>query len=103
MADVLTASQAELLAAIGRGEVADRYHLKCGWATRWYLLNGQRITSGGWGGGMGRNVTAAVADFAERGLAVRQEGPRPYADHPYVLTSAGREAITRALKGDTDA
>lgn len=85
----LTAKQAELLAAIGRGEVADRYHYHCGWATRWYLLHGRRITSGGRGGGMGRNVTASVRGLVERGLAVRQEDPRPYADHPYALTEAG--------------
>lgn len=102
MADILTAARAELLAAIGRGEVADRYHYRCGWATRWHLLNGKRITSSGRGGGMGRNVTAFTSVLVEAGLAARQDGPRPYADHPYVLTDAGREAITRALTGGTD-
>ena len=96
----LTAPQTELLAAIGRGEVAHRYHFKCGWAARWHTLNGQRLTSSGPGGGMGRCVDAATLALIERGLAVRQEGPRPYADHPYALTDAGREAITTALTGE---
>jgi hypothetical protein len=91
--------QAELLEAIGRGEVADRYHFRCGWAARWHLLHGRRISSGGRGGGMGRNVTASVAVLVERGLAVREEGPRQYADHPYVLTGAGRAALVAAKGG----
>ena len=104
MPNTLTARQAELLAAIGRGEVAHRYHLRCGWAARWHTLHGRDLKSGGPGGGMGRNVNAATLALIERGLAVRQEGPRPYADQPYVLTDAGREYLrsqTAAAEGAT--
>ena len=100
MAGKLTARQAELLAAVARGEVAHRYHLKCGWAARWYLLNGDRMTSSGPGGGMGVNVNVATLTLVERGIIARQEGPRPYADHPYVLTDAGRKALDG--NGSTD-
>jgi hypothetical protein len=95
----ISAPQAELLEAISRGEIADRYHFRCGWAARWYCLHGRDLMSGGRGGGMGRNVTASVAALVMHGLAMRREGPRQYADHPYALTGAGREALAIVTAG----
>ena len=83
----------ELLTAISLGEVADRYHYRCGWATRWHTRDGRRVASGGRGGGLGENVTAAVSALVADGLAERADGPRPYADHPYRLTDAGRNHV----------
>ena len=50
LADKLSPKQPELLAAIGRGEVAHRYHYACGWAARWHTLNGRPLRSSGRGG-----------------------------------------------------
>ena len=86
--------QAELLAAIARGEVADRFHYQCGWATRWHTRDGLPHTSGGPGGGMGENVTTTVRVLTRDGLAERADGARPYADRPYRLTVAGQARLS---------
>jgi hypothetical protein len=91
------AQASELLAAIGRGEVADREHPRFGWAARWHTLDGRPLrSSDGHGGELGRSVTAAVATLVRRGLAERAAGTAPGADRPYRLTPDGAAALRAA-------
>jgi hypothetical protein len=87
---------AELLAAIERGEIADRVHPRHGPAARWHTENGKRVTVGGAGGSLGRNVTTLVAALVTRGLAERAGAAGPGGDRPYRLTPAGRKALEDA-------
>jgi hypothetical protein len=95
------ARAAELLAAIERGEVADRFSPLTGtWAARWHTRNGQPTVAGGPGGALGRNVTQAAAALVRRGLVKRAAGPAPgadgdaqHADRPYLITPAGQAAL----------
>ncbi len=87
---------AELLAAIERGEVADRFHPRYGWAARWHTLHGRPLTTTREGGKLGRNVTAAMAALAMRGLAEVADDPGQHADRAYRLTQAGRDALRAA-------
>lgn len=86
-----TAAQAELLRAIDAGDVADRRHLAAGWATR---RTDRR--SGGRGGGLGANVTAAAKRLRDAGWAEPGDpvecGPRA-GDRPWRLTVSGRMAL----------
>ena len=100
----------ELLAAIQRGEVADRFFALAGsWAARWHTRGGLPVVSarpGGHprpGGHLGHNVTRIAAALVRRGLAKRAPAPpedageqaQP-ADRPYQLTRAGQAALQRA-------
>jgi hypothetical protein len=93
------ADRAELLAAIARGEVADRYHPRYGWAARWHTLNGEPLRAPGRpGGALGRSVSAAAAVLVRRGLAVRTVSLTPARVsggtwRPYRLTPGGVAAL----------
>jgi hypothetical protein len=95
------ARAAELLAAIGRGEVADRFSPLTGdWDARWHTRDGQPVVADDPGGTLGRNVTQIAAALVRRGLVKRAAGPRPgadyrtrHADRPYLLTRAGKAAL----------
>jgi hypothetical protein len=95
----------ELLEAIQRGEVADRFFALSGsWAARWHTRNGQSVLSARPGGHLGHNVTLTAAALVRRGLA--KQAPAPPADageelarltdRPYQLTRAGQAALQRA-------
>ena len=97
----------ELLEAIQRGEVADRFFAADGsWAARWHTRNGRPMRSGGprrRDGHLGRNVTRIATALVRRGLA--EQAPVPpadageqaqLADRPYQLTRAGKAAVPRA-------
>jgi hypothetical protein len=94
----------ELLAAIQRGEVADRFFALSGsWAARWHTRNGQPVISARPGGHLGRNVTRTAAALVRRGLAKQALAPpvdaaeqAQLADRPYQLTRAGQTALQRA-------
>jgi hypothetical protein len=94
----------ELLAAIQRGEVADRFFAPSGsWAARWHTRHGQPVTSARPGGHLGHNVTLTAAALVRRGLAKRAQTPpddageqTQLADRPYQLTRAGQAALQRA-------
>jgi hypothetical protein len=94
----------ELLAAIQRGEVADRLSALPGsWAARWHTRNGQPVTSAGPGGHLGHNVTRTAAALVRRGLAKPAPAPPAEADvlarptdRPYQLTRTGQAALRRA-------
>jgi hypothetical protein len=94
----------ELLVAIWRGEVADRFFALAGsWAARWYTRNGQPIVSARPGGHLGHNVTLTVAALVRRGLAKQVPAPpadageqAKLADRPYQLTRDGQVALPRA-------
>jgi hypothetical protein len=94
----------ELLAAIQRGEVADRFFALSGsWAARWHTRNGQPVLSARPGGHLGHNVTRTAAALVRRGLAKQAPAPpadageqAQRADRPYQLTQAGQAALQRA-------
>ncbi|MGP4027176.1 hypothetical protein [Actinomadura sp. 3N407] len=87
----LSDRQREVLRAIADGNVRDRRHLACGWATR---RVDQR--SSGRGGGLGMDVGRTVEALRRRGLAERgeriAEGP-DIGEYPWKVTDAGREAL----------
>jgi hypothetical protein len=91
MASTLTASQRTLLRAVQAGHVAERHHLRCGWAAR-----RTDARSSGPGGGLGRNVTTAIARLTRLGLVRRQDGVREFDDKPYQLTVLGVTALELA-------
>lgn len=84
----LTSPQLELLGAVRDGHVADRYHLRGGWATR-----RTDVRSGGRGGGMGTNVTAATARLAAKGLAKNSAPKNRFDDWPWRLTPEGTAVL----------
>jgi hypothetical protein len=94
----------DLLVAIWRGEVADRFFAQSGsWAARWHTRNGQPVVSARPGGDLGHNVTVTAAALVRRGLA--KQAPAPpgdageqarLADRPYQLTRAGQAVLPRA-------
>lgn len=94
----------ELLEAIQRGEVADRFFAQPGsWAARWHTRNGQPLVSARPGGHLGHNVTRTAAALVRRGLAKQAPSPPAdaseqarLADRPYQLTRAGQTALPRA-------
>ena len=94
----------ELLEAIQRGEVADRFVAQSGsWAARWHTRNGQPLVSARPGGHLGHNVTRTAAALVRRGLAKQAPAPPAdasgqarLADRPYQLTRAGQTALPRA-------
>ena len=98
----------ELLAAIERGEVADRLFPDPSstsgesWDARWHTRNGQPV----WGPradpgrALGRKVNRTATALVRRGLAKRAKDPPPgtpgdaqHADLPYMITRAGRAAL----------
>jgi len=97
--DKARAGYADLLAAIERGEVADRRHPQHGLAARWHTRDGRPNVTSGRGGEQGRNVTAAMLALVERGLAVRSHHPRPNGDYPYEITGAGMAVLQEARAG----
>src|SRR5262249_19087770 len=95
----------ELLAAIQRGEVADRFFALPGsWAARWHTRNGQPVTSARPGGHLGHDGARIAAALVRRGLAKRATAAPEnaadelarLADRPYQLTRAGQAALQRA-------
>lgn len=88
MAAKLSASQLDLLRAVRAGHVAERHHLRCGWAVR-----RTDVRSSGPGGGMGRNVTTHVWHLTRRGLVRKVDGVREFDDRPFQLTELGVIAL----------
>ncbi len=94
----------DLLVAIWRGEVADRFFAKSGsWAARWHTRSGQPVVAARPGGHLGHNVTLTAAALVRRGLAKQAPAPRAdageqakLADRPYQLTRRGQAALPRA-------
>lgn len=84
----VTRAQRALLERIAQGKIADRYHLRCGWATR-----DMGRYSRGPGGGMGANVTAAARRLRELGLAEPVAQPNRYDDQPWRVTPAGPSVL----------
>jgi len=93
------AGHAAVLAAIERGEVAERVHPRFGPAVRWHTRKGQPLTSSGRGGSLGRNVTATAAALVCKGLAEPAGGPGRGRERPYVITAAGQAALETARMG----
>jgi hypothetical protein len=94
----------EMLFAIGRGEVADRFFAASGsWAARRHTRNGQPVVSARPGGHLGHNVTLTAAALVRRGLAKQAPAPPAdvgeqarLADRRYQLTRAGQAALPGA-------
>lgn len=86
----LSDRQRDVLQAIAVGNVADRYHLRNGWATR-----RTDVTSRGRGGGMGLNVSTTAQGLAAKGLAVpgTEDPGRLFGDRVWILTDAGRAEL----------
>lgn len=98
---VIHPAHRQVLEAISRGEVADRFsRFSLVWSTRWHTRNGRPLRSAGRGGGLGRNITGTIAVLVRAGLAERTDGPRQYADRPYRLTEPGKQALA-AVGGNT--
>lgn len=95
----LSDRQWEVLRAIAAGNVWDRRHLACGWATR---RVDQR--SSGRGGGLGMDVGRTVEALrrhcmVERGERIT-EGPH-LGEYPWRVTAAGRTALEDSRGGPT--
>jgi hypothetical protein len=88
---------AELLAAIARGEIADRFHPDLLWTARWHTEYGQPVTTATRvGGRLGRNVTARMAALVGGGLAGPARSCLPDGSIPYELTAEGTAALSAA-------
>jgi len=94
----------DVLVAVWRDEVADRFFAKSGsWAARWHTRDGQPVVSARPGGHLGHNVALTAAALVRRGLAKQAPAPpvgageqaKP-ADRPYQLTWIGQAALPRA-------
>ncbi len=86
MRSALPTEQLALLRAVQAGHVAERDHLRCGWAVR-------RTDVRSSGPGLGRNVTTAIERLAGRGLVCTLDGAREFDDRPIQLTELGAIAL----------